>query len=98
MIEEQADWVASAIEKLEREKIRSFEAPTAAEGDWMAVIEDLTKDTLYPSTNSLWNKVILPGHKAPMLTHPGGIEMYEMQCKEKLDKWEGFDLIKEEDA
>lgn len=98
MIETQADWVISAIEKLERENIRSFEATIAAEDDWMAIIEDLNKDTLYPLTNSWWNKANLPGRKAQMLTHPGGIEMYESQCREKLDIWEGFDLVYEQDA
>lgn len=96
MIEAQADWVTSAIRKLEEENVRSFEPTTAAEDAWSALIEDLNKPTLYPLTNSWWNKANLPGQRAQMLTHPGGIEMYERQCREKLEGWQGFDLVHED--
>jgi hypothetical protein len=98
MIEMQADWVTSAIEKLEREGVSSFEPTKTAEDEWDAVIEDLNGPTLFPFTDSWWNKANLPGKKGQMLTHPGGIEMYERQCREKLEGWQGFDLIYQKDG
>lgn len=95
MLEAQADWVASAIHKLEQEGVRSFEATSAAEDEWSTIIENLNKPTLYPFTNSWWNKANMPGQKAQTLIHPGGIEMYERQCLEKLKDWDGFDLVHE---
>lgn len=81
---------------MESENIRSIEATLAAEDEWITLIEDLNKPTLYPLTSSWWNKANLPGRKAQMLTHPGGIEMYEKQCREKLNTWDGFDLVYDE--
>ncbi|KAI1622207.1 hypothetical protein EDD37DRAFT_594245 [Exophiala viscosa] len=95
MIEAQSDWVASAIDKLENEGVLSCEPTKDAEDEWGSMIADLNKPTLYPFTNSWWNKANLPGQKAQMLTHPGGIEMYEKQCREKLAGWKGFDLVYE---
>jgi hypothetical protein len=92
MIEAQSDWVVSAMDKLEKEGVLSFEPTKDAEDEWCTMIEDLNKPTLYPLTNSWWNKANLPGKKAQMLTHPGGIAMYEEQCREKLASWKGFDL------
>lgn len=93
MIETQSDWVVSAIEKLEKEGVSAFEPSTEAEDEWGQVIEELNKPTLYPFTNSWWNKANLPGKKSQILTHPGGIEMYEKQCRDKLDGWKGFQLV-----
>ncbi len=93
MIEAQSDWVVSTIAKLEKEGVCSIEPTREAEEEWSTLIEDLNKPTLYPFTNSWWNKPNLPGRKAQILTHPGGIERYERQCGETLEGWKGFALV-----
>jgi hypothetical protein len=93
MIEAQSDWVVSAIEKLEKDGASSFEPTKDAEDGWSSMIEELNKPTLYPFTNSWWNKANLPGKKSQILTHPGGIEMYERQCRETLEGWKGFEIV-----
>jgi hypothetical protein len=35
----------------------------------------------------------VPGKKIQILTHPGGIAMYEGQCKEALQEWKGFNVV-----
>lgn len=63
-----------------------------AEDDWDAMIDAMNKPTLFPLTNSWWNRATIPGQKVQILTHPGGIEMYEGQIREKLNGWQGFDV------
>lgn len=90
MIETQCDLVANAIERMERENIRSIEATTAAEDEWNSIIEEMNKNTLYPLTNSWWNGGNIPGKKPQNITHTAGIAVYEAQCKERLENWIGF--------
>ncbi|KAK6367359.1 hypothetical protein LTS17_010285 [Exophiala oligosperma] len=86
MIEMQADWVTSAIEKLEREGVSSFEPTKTAEDDWDAVIEDLNGPTLFPFTDSWWNKANLPGKK--------GFSLEKKPVKRSIarrSRWRGYD-------
>ncbi|KAI1625745.1 hypothetical protein EDD37DRAFT_316725 [Exophiala viscosa] len=92
IIEAQCDWVVSAIEKLEKEKAKTMEPKRDAEDSWDAMIDAMNKPTLFPLTNSWWNRATIPGQKVQILTHPGGIEMYEGQIKEKLEGWQGFEV------
>jgi hypothetical protein len=50
---------------------------------------------LVKHTNSWWNGGNIYGKKTQMLTFPAGIDVYEKICREKLDKWEGFRIVKE---
>ncbi|EXJ86201.1 hypothetical protein A1O1_06571 [Capronia coronata CBS 617.96] len=92
LIELQCDWVVSAIEKLEKEGATRIEAKSAAEDDWIAMIDTMNERTLFPLTDSWWNKATIPGQKAQVLTYPEGIETYEAQVREKLEEWQGFEV------
>lgn len=98
IIEAQADFVLAAIEKLEKEGARSIEPNQASEDEWDSMIDKMSHLTLIPLTNSWWNAANVPGKKNQMLTHVGGIDMYEKQCRETLTDWKGFTVIHGKDG
>lgn len=93
IIESQADFIIAAIEKLEKEGAKTLEANRDAEDEWDTMIDTMNKYTLFPLTNSWWNAANVPGKKIQILTHPGGIQMYEGQCRETLQDWKGFTVV-----
>jgi hypothetical protein len=86
------DFVVSAIEKLEKEGVRTIEPSQKAQDGWAKMIDERAKLTLFPLTNSWWNGSNIPGKKVQILTYIGGINRYEAQCRETLDGWKGFDV------
>ena len=93
IIEAQADFILAAIEKLEKEGAKSIEPNRDAEDGWDNMIDAMNKYTLFPLTNSWWNAANIPGKRVQILTHPGGIQMYEAQCRETLEGWKGFTVM-----
>lgn len=93
IIEAQCDFITSAIEKLEKEGAKSVEPVKEAEDEWDTMIDAMNKYTLFPLTNSWWNGANVPGKRIQILTHPGGIEMYEGQCRDTLKDWKGFNVV-----
>ncbi|KAK5237889.1 hypothetical protein LTR47_000982 [Exophiala xenobiotica] len=90
VIETQCDLITNAIERMEKEDIRSIEATSAAEDEWDSMIQQMNENTLYPLTNSWWNGGNIPGKKPQNLLHTAGVAVYDAQCKERLDRWIGF--------
>jgi dsDNA-binding SOS-regulon protein len=93
IIEAQAEFILAAIEKLEKEGAKTIEPNKDAEDEWDKMIDTMSNYTLLPLTNSWWNASNVPGKKVQMLTHPGGIQMYEAQCRETLKDWKGFTVV-----
>ncbi|KAK6364221.1 hypothetical protein LTS17_012392 [Exophiala oligosperma] len=93
IIEMQCDFVVSMIEKLEESKAKSVEPTREAEDNWDDMIDKMNKPTLFPLTNSWWTGANIPGKKVQMLTHIGGIDNYELQCRDTLDGFKGFDVV-----
>jgi len=85
--------IVDTIAKLEREDIKSIEAEKAAEDAWCDLVEQSSSETLLPLTSSWWTGDNIPGKKTQMLTYVGGIAKYEVQCREKLGKLEGFKVV-----
>ncbi|KIY00951.1 uncharacterized protein Z520_03617 [Fonsecaea multimorphosa CBS 102226] len=96
IIEAQSDFIVSAIQKLEKEGASTIEPNPDAEDEWDAMIDAMNKHTLFPLTNSWWNGANIPGKKVQILTHPGGIQMYEGQCRATLGDWKGFTVVHKE--
>lgn len=81
------------IEKLEAAKAKSIEPTREAEDNWDNMIDEMNKPTLFPLTNSWWTGANIPGKRVQMLTHIGGIDNYEVQCRDTLDGFKGFDVV-----
>jgi hypothetical protein len=53
----------------------------------------MNKPTLFPLTNSWWNRSNVLGKKNQALTHLGGMKMYESQIIDTLTDWKGFTVV-----
>lgn len=92
IIEAQADFVTAAISKLEESNASYMEPQADAEKQWCAYVDAIARKTLFPETNSWWTGGNVPGKKVQMLTYILGLDQYEKECRDRLDRWEGFDV------
>jgi hypothetical protein len=84
--------VTDLISSLEKQNIRSINPQPVAQQQWVDMIDDMTKNTLFPLTNSWWNASNIAGKKVQMLTYIGGINTYEPLCRAALKELKGFDV------
>ncbi|KAA8645396.1 hypothetical protein EYZ11_000413 [Aspergillus tanneri] len=91
----QVDFIVDAITKMEKDNLRSIEPTVEAETQWRETILNAAEKTLFLETDSWWIAANIPGKKKEMLTYLGGINQYEKECRETLDKWTGF-VVREE--
>lgn len=54
----------------------------------------MNENTLFPLTSSWWTGGNVPGKKAETLTFVAGIEVYEKMCRDRLERWEGLEILK----
>ncbi|KAK3049957.1 hypothetical protein LTR09_008877 [Extremus antarcticus] len=93
IIEAQVETIVDMVAKMEEEKVKSIEPQKGAEAEWKALCNTMLQYTLIPQTDSWWNGANIPGKKAESMIYPGGINMYEAQCRETMDGWKGFDVV-----
>lgn len=93
IIECQADLVVDTISRLEARGASSVEPTQLAQENWKTLINAMNEKTLFPLTSSWWTGGNIPGKKAETLTFVAGIDLYEEMCKEKLEKWEGLEVL-----
>jgi hypothetical protein len=93
ILECQSDFVFDIIGRLESENVTSIDATHTAEDEWKELIDAGSKNTLFSLTNSWWTGSNVPGKKAEWLSFNGGIDQYEVICRDKLDGWKGFHII-----
>lgn len=82
------------IAKLESEGAKSIDAKHEAQIEWKKMVEETANYTLIPQTTSWWNGGNIPGKKAEGMSYVMGIEVYEKQCRETMEGWKGFDVVK----
>jgi hypothetical protein len=86
------DFIVDVIARAEAEGARTVEADKKAQEDWKDLIEQMCEKLLVRFTNSWWNGGNVSGKKTQMLTFPGGIDVYEKICRQKLENWDGFSI------
>ncbi|KAI5361226.1 Putative flavin monooxygenase, FAD/NAD(P)-binding domain superfamily [Septoria linicola] len=94
IIEAQVEMIVDAITKLESEGVKTIEPKREAEMEWKAALDEMSKYTLFPFTDSWWNGSNIPGKKAENMNYIAGIDVYEKQCRATFDDWKGFEVIK----
>jgi hypothetical protein len=85
--------VVDTIAKAEKEKAKSIEPEKAAEDEWCTMVDAMAQHTLFPLTSSWWTGDNIPGKKRQLLTYVAGIDTYEVECRKKLDSFEGFKVV-----
>lgn len=86
------------ITSLEKQSVRSIDPQPEAQQQWVDMIDDMSKKTLFPLTNSWWNASNIAGKKIQMLTYIGGINTYEPLCRAAMSELKGFDVEYQRDV
>ena len=92
-IEQHVDWITDCIARLTSGNIGTIEATPEAEDEWVAHVNEVAAETLYPQANSWYMGANVPGKPRLFMPYPGGVGVYG----EKLDEvaaadYEGFRL------
>jgi hypothetical protein len=82
------------ISRLEAAGAKSIEPKSSAQDQWSAAINAMNELTLYPFTSSWWDGGNIPGKKKQNMNYVGGIDRYEKTCREMIEGWEGFVIVK----
>lgn len=70
----------------------SIEPTQQAEDEWKKNLNTMIEHTLFPYTNSWWITSNIPGKKAENQNCIQGIPTYEKECRERLEKRQGFEV------
>lgn len=92
IIESQIETIVELVSKIEAQGGRSVEAKREGEEQWQRILDGMSKLTLMQFTDSWWNGANIPGKKAQNMVYIGGIDAYEKEVREKIDKLEGFEV------
>ena len=92
-IEQHVDWIARCIHDLAARGARSIEADPAAEDGWVAHVNAVADQTLFPRANSWYVGANLPGKPRVFMPYVGGLGVYRRRCDEVAERgYEGFIL------
>jgi cyclohexanone monooxygenase len=92
-IEQHVDWISECIGRLTAGNIRSIEAKPDAEDMWVAHVNELASQTLYPQANSWYMGANIPGKPRVFMPYTGGVGVYGQKLAEVAGAdYEGFTL------
>jgi cation diffusion facilitator CzcD-associated flavoprotein CzcO len=86
----QGELVVDAIQKIDKSGILTVEPTVQAEKAWKEKVNHLSDITLFPLANSWYMGANIPGKKREQLNFTGGLPLYEKECREALESWNGF--------
>ena len=95
-LEQHVDWIGDCIAYLRANGIRTIEALTSAQQEWIDHATSLVAPTVlvHPSCNSWYNGGNVPGKKRMYMSYTGGIPEYRRRCDEiAAGKYAGFKLV-----
>lgn len=93
-VEVQGRWVVDCIRKAEREEVRYINPSAEATRRWKRTVNEVSDATLFPTTRSTYMGGSLPGKAFEQVNFAGGIPEYAKVIRERLDGWEGFEVVK----
>ncbi len=92
-IEQHVDWIADCVKRLTEGNIRSIEATKEAEDEWVAHVNELASETLYPQANSWYMGANIPVKPRVFMPYTGGVNVYGEKIAEvAAADYEGFQL------
>ena len=91
--EEQLDWLAAMIKKMNTEQLSEFEATHQAEKAWVAHVNERAKETLYLTTTSYYNGAEIAGKPRVFMPYSGGVRGYRRILENcAAEGYSGFEL------
>ncbi len=92
-IEQHVDWIADCIVHLRDRELAAIEATPAAEDAWVAHVNELGDQTLYPRAESWYVGANVPGKPRVFTPYVGGLDVYVEKCDAvAANDYEGFAL------
>jgi cyclohexanone monooxygenase len=79
-IEHHVDWIAQCIEWLDARGHRTIEASAEAESHWVAMVNQIAEQTVYPHCNSWYLGANIPGKPRVFMPLAGGFPAYADRC------------------
>ena len=91
-IEQHVDWIADCMTYLRERGYATIEATEPAQDEWVAHVNDIAGETLYPTCNSWYLGVNIPGKPQVFMPYVG-YPPYVEKCDEVAARgYEGFAL------
>ena len=98
-IEQHVDWITDAIAFMRGRGFEVMEATKEAEDKWVAHVNEVAQQTLYPQANSWYMGANIPGKPRIFMPYIGGVGVYRRICNEVAAKgYEGFVMTGRERA
>jgi cyclohexanone monooxygenase len=92
-IEQHAEWITDCIVHLRENNLRTIEPTIEAEDAWVAHVNALAEDTLYPRANSWYMGANVPDKPRVFMPYIGGVGPYRDECNAvAADGYRGFAL------
>jgi cyclohexanone monooxygenase len=90
-IEQHVDWIADCIGYMRERDLDAMEANRDAEDNWVAHVNEVASNTLYPQANSWYMGANIPGKPQIFMPYIGGVGVYRQICNDVAAKgYEGF--------
>jgi cation diffusion facilitator CzcD-associated flavoprotein CzcO len=92
-IEQHVEWTADCLAYLREHGLNCIEPEIAAEDDWVAHVNEVANETLYPQANSWYMGANIPGKPRIFMPYVGGVGAYRKTCDEvAAEGYRGFTL------
>jgi cyclohexanone monooxygenase len=92
-IEQHVDWIADCLAYLRGENVDCMEATQDAEEKWVAHVNEVAHQTLYPQAASWYMGANVPDKPPVFMPYIGGVQVYRRICDSVAAKgYEGFAL------
>jgi cyclohexanone monooxygenase len=90
-IEQHVDWIADCLAWMRSRHLEAMEASQDAEEKWVAHVNEVAFNTLYPQANSWYMGANIPGKPRIFMPYIGGVGAYRKICDEvAANGYEGF--------
>ena len=90
-IEQHVDWISDCLAWMRERRLEAVEARQDAEDNWVAHVNEVAHNTLYPQANSWYMGANIPGKPRIFMPYIGGVGVYRQICNDIAAKgYEGF--------
>jgi cation diffusion facilitator CzcD-associated flavoprotein CzcO len=92
-IEQHVEWIADMVEDMRERGVEVIEADADAEAAWVAHVNEIAEQTLFPLADSWYLGANIPGKPRVFMPYPGGVGAYRQKCIDvRANDYEGFKL------
>ncbi|QGU08442.1 Phenylacetone monooxygenase [Corynebacterium occultum] len=81
-IEQHVEWISTLLSDLEERGIERIEASAEAQEEWVAKVNAIAAQTLYPEAASWYMGSNIPGKPRVFMPYAGGLHTYRQLCDE----------------